>query len=187
MIGVAACGVALGIGGMAVASIPAASGTITACYVTGAANAGVVAPLFVIDTAKGSCPRGDTTLTWNQQGIQGATGPAGPTGPTGATGATGATGPTGPAGPATSASLTTVTNAAVVADGKSKFVVAACPAGKTPVGGGVRMREEPDLGNPVDVTILEDDPAGDTWVGQVWNRSGGDVKLTTTALCISKP
>jgi Collagen triple helix repeat (20 copies) len=44
------------------------------------------------------CNRGDTVITWNQNGPIGATGPQGESGPSGPTGATGLAGPSGPAG-----------------------------------------------------------------------------------------
>jgi Collagen triple helix repeat (20 copies) len=85
------------------ASIPDSAGVIHGCYKP--TGNGSVSQLGVIDTALpgGTCPKGQTALSWNQAGPQGpagATGPAGPPGPQGATGAAGATGPQGPAGPA---------------------------------------------------------------------------------------
>lgn len=91
-------------GTFAWAAIPAADGTITACY------GKVGDSLRVVDSPAG-CKSNETVLTWSQQGVpgpigpQGLQGPQGPQGPqglqgeTGATGATGATGPTGPQGP----------------------------------------------------------------------------------------
>src|SRR5436309_13880794 len=79
-------GVALALGGVAIAqaSIPSSTGVITVCYdKTGA--------MRIIDTAKTSCAKSETTLSWNQAGPQG---PAGPTGPAGPAGPTGAAGPT---------------------------------------------------------------------------------------------
>ena len=87
--------VALVAGGVAVAqaSIPGSNGVITACYdKTGAVR--------IIDTAKTSCGKGETALTWNEQGPAGPTGATGPTGSAGATGATGPAGATGPPGSA---------------------------------------------------------------------------------------
>jgi len=56
------------LGGVAYAAIPdSASALISACRVTGGANAG---QLSVIDAQAGqSCPAGSTLLTWNQRGI----------------------------------------------------------------------------------------------------------------------
>src|SRR5918996_4408039 len=66
--------VGLAIGGVAIASIPSSSGTISACY---AKSNGV---LRVIDAeASGSCEANkELLLSWNQQGPQGLQGPPGP-------------------------------------------------------------------------------------------------------------
>jgi hypothetical protein len=61
------------LGVAAFASIPDSAGAIHACYGKGGA-------LRVLDDAAGGCSRGETDLTWNQQGPQGAPGPAGPKG-----------------------------------------------------------------------------------------------------------
>lgn len=71
--------------GIAMASIPDASGVIHGCR---ASRSGA---LSVIDSTTESCPKGTTALDWNQ------------TGPQGPAGATGAPGPQGP--PGTIASL----------------------------------------------------------------------------------
>jgi hypothetical protein len=112
------------IGGIAVAKIPSADGTITGCYDkrTGA--------LRVIDAERGRrCKASEIRVSWNQRGPAGpqgaagaagamgpqgakgdpgqqgpkgdagAQGPAGPVGPPGPQGPTGANGPVGPPGP----------------------------------------------------------------------------------------
>jgi hypothetical protein len=63
----------VGVTGVAVASIPAADGTINGCYsdATGA--------LRVIDS-EDTCPNGTTPLNWNQTGPAGGQGPAGVSG-----------------------------------------------------------------------------------------------------------
>src|SRR5271169_1902669 len=77
----------------AVSSIPDSSGVIHGCYDSGG-------NMKVIDTSVTStCPKGYTSLNWNQTGPQGPTGPQGATGLTGATGPQGAAGPQGPQGP----------------------------------------------------------------------------------------
>jgi hypothetical protein len=95
----------LATGGVALASDSAPAGQIRACYKPGSQPS----TLQVLTSAKASCPKGDTTLTWNKvgpagppgpQGAKGAAGAQGATGPQGATGLQGATGATGPAGPA---------------------------------------------------------------------------------------
>lgn len=80
-------------------SIPDGSGVIHGCYDSGG-------NLKVIDTTVTStCPKGYSSVNWNQTGPAGAAGPAGPAGPTGSTGpqgpqgAKGPQGDTGPAGP----------------------------------------------------------------------------------------
>jgi hypothetical protein len=71
---VAIVALALAAGGVAYATIPDSNGTIHGCYDSGG-------NLRVIDTNVGpKCPRGYTSLDWNQ------TGPPGPQGPTGAEG-----------------------------------------------------------------------------------------------------
>lgn len=77
-------------GGMVVANIPAANGTITGCYHK---NNG---QLRVVESAS-QCNPSELALTWQQQGPPG---PQGPIGPQGATGPQGLTGPAGPQGPA---------------------------------------------------------------------------------------
>ena len=75
-------------GGVAYGAIPAADGTITACY---AKSGGA---MRVIDVKKGqACTTSEKVLTLNQQG------PIGPSGADGAAGAQGQTGPAGPTGP----------------------------------------------------------------------------------------
>ncbi len=85
--------------GVAYASIPATGGVIHGCYTTKGSHS-----LRVIDTATTrNCPKGTTSLTWNQAGAQGPVGPpgaAGQTGPTGQQGSSGQQGPAGPPGPA---------------------------------------------------------------------------------------
>jgi type VI secretion system secreted protein Hcp len=98
---------ALGAGtAIAVAQIPGSDGKITGCYVTNTLqdpNEGLpLGTLRVIDPGATtstdanaySCPNGEATITWNQQG------PAGPAGPAGPQGTAGPIGPTGPQGAA---------------------------------------------------------------------------------------
>src|SRR3954470_7609039 len=93
-------GVVLTLGGVAVAqaAIPSSAGVITVCY-------DKFGSMRLIDTAKTSCSKSETALSWNLAGPQGPAGPTGPAGPAGPKGATGpqgpagATGPVGPAGP----------------------------------------------------------------------------------------
>jgi hypothetical protein len=82
-------GVVVGAAGAAVvnASIPAANGTIYACYTTN--NTSFLARVRIIDNSTQTCNTSETAINWNQQGPAGPTGPQGPAGPTG---------PEGPAG-----------------------------------------------------------------------------------------
>ncbi len=82
------------------ASIPDSAGVIHGCYKP--TGNGSVSPLGVIDTAlpRGTCPKGQTALSWNQTGPQGPAGPVGPAGAVGPAGSQGAPGPStaGPGG-----------------------------------------------------------------------------------------
>jgi hypothetical protein len=63
--------------GVAVASIPAGNGTITACYKKPVPGHGT--PLNIIDPeAGGTCANGNTAVTWSQQGPPGPQGNPGP-------------------------------------------------------------------------------------------------------------
>lgn len=78
---------ALGVGGaFAAAAIPGADGTINGCYTTSGGQQGT---LRVVDEGQ-ACAKGETSITWNQKGVQGDRGPEGPQGQTG---------PQGPPGP----------------------------------------------------------------------------------------
>jgi hypothetical protein len=94
---------AMGLGGVAYATIPAPDGTITACIDREDSS------MRVIDAPTRKCSTHDeTTLRWNQtgpqgpqgeRGPQGVQGPDGPKGADGGKGADGARGPEGPRGP----------------------------------------------------------------------------------------
>ena len=81
------------VAGIAVASIPDASGVIHACYKSAQGQVRIV-------EAAADCNPSESAIQWSQTGPSGPAGPAGPQGPQGPPGATGATGATGPAGPA---------------------------------------------------------------------------------------
>ena len=92
---VASIATALVVGSVAWAAVPAADGTITACYSKGSGA------LNVIDTSVAKCGNGQVQLQWNQHGQAGPEGPAGPqgaVGPQGSAGPKGDTGATGPGG-----------------------------------------------------------------------------------------
>jgi hypothetical protein len=83
------CCIAVGRGGgaVAIASIPAANGTITGCR---SKQTGV---LRVIDAGAGQrCRAGEAKLTWNQRGPAGQRGPEGEPGPQGPPGSDGGSG-----------------------------------------------------------------------------------------------
>jgi hypothetical protein len=81
---------AVALTGVALATIPSANGTISACYTR-------LGTFRVIDTDAGQrCVAGERSLQWNQTGATGAAGPQGPVG---------ATGPAGPPGGGTGTSV----------------------------------------------------------------------------------
>ena len=74
-----AAGIVTGVivaGTIAWAAIPAADGTITACYRQRATLTEPKGALRVVDSPS-QCTSGETALTWNQQGQPGPAGPAG--------------------------------------------------------------------------------------------------------------
>jgi hypothetical protein len=85
---------AVGGGAFAVAAIPAADGSIKACYKKSGKQKG---SLRVIDSKK-RCARSEKTLTWSQNGSPGAAGPSGAAGANGQTGAQGDVGAKGDTG-----------------------------------------------------------------------------------------
>jgi hypothetical protein len=94
--------------------------------------------LFLIKST-GTCPAGDTKISWNQtgpvgpagpQGPVGATGAQGPAGPKGATGATGAQGPAGAQGPV-GATGAQGPKGAMGAQGPTGPIGPQCPQGAT--------------------------------------------------------
>jgi hypothetical protein len=94
IVAIATTALAVGVGGLASASIPDSQGTIHTCYSKGT---GTWRP---IDTDKGEkCKAGEVALDFNQKGVQGPQGSQGVPGSTGATGSQGETGPQGATGP----------------------------------------------------------------------------------------
>jgi type VI secretion system secreted protein Hcp len=80
---------ALGAGtAVAIAAIPAADGTIHACYSTTGTVTGAVR---IVDEGQ-TCATGEQTLIWNQTGPTGPAGPSGPSGPAGDSGSSGSGG-----------------------------------------------------------------------------------------------
>ena len=77
---------ALGAGtAVAIAAIPAADGTIHACYATNGTPTGAARIVDETDT----CAATEKALTWNQTGPTGPAGPSGPSGPPGDSGSSG--------------------------------------------------------------------------------------------------
>jgi hypothetical protein len=85
---VALLALVVAMGGFAVAANSAPKGTFTACLKTR------TGALRVVSAGK-HCRRGESKVTWNQQGPVGATGPTGPTGVAGPTGLPGVKGDAG--------------------------------------------------------------------------------------------
>jgi len=87
----------LGLGALAYAAVPGATGVINACYNR---EGGV----RIIDPANDRCRSQEVAISWNQTGPQGApglpgaSGPPGTSGPPGPLGAVGSPGATGPSG-----------------------------------------------------------------------------------------
>jgi hypothetical protein len=81
----ATVGIVLGSGALALATIPAAGGTISGCFKNNSGD------LRVIDVPAESCKNGETAIQWNQSGPRGAPGPQGTQGDPGPEGPPGAT------------------------------------------------------------------------------------------------
>ena len=148
-----------------------------------------------------TCFRGDTLISWNQNGPQGPQGPQGPkgdkgdTGATGATGAagakgdkgdkgdTGAQGPVGPQGPTgTFGSIHTFSLSADMPNNVADTLNVACDSGSL-ISGGF------DVGEAlIGITVDTNRPAGNPpheWDVTVANTSGVDVTLTVFVVCIT--
>jgi hypothetical protein len=81
------------------------SGVVHGCYTNAEVNG---SHALVLQDAGTTCPKGTTSVSWNELG---PTGPQGPTGPTGATGSQGPAGPQGSQGPAGTSSLDALSGA----------------------------------------------------------------------------
>jgi hypothetical protein len=108
VVALVAFGVAVGIGGIAYATIPSSGGVYTACELKGIGTIRLIDPSLGNHSYMGHCTSLETQIAWNQTGVtgpagaasSGKTGPTGPTGSSGTNGSNGATGPSGPQGPA---------------------------------------------------------------------------------------
>ncbi len=92
---VVACAVTTLVGGVtyAVAATSPPPNSYYACSFDGYVN-----PLFITVNKAPTCPKGQTVVSWNQNGTVGATGGTGPQGVPGLPGGTGPQGPQGPQG-----------------------------------------------------------------------------------------
>ncbi|MGA3363201.1 MAG: hypothetical protein ABSD82_14375 [Solirubrobacteraceae bacterium] len=111
-------GVALGVGGVAYATIPSSGGVYTACELKGVGSIRLIDPSLAAKDFQSHCTAFEQQISWNQSGppgpagatgsagTNGAMGQAGPQGPTGDQGATGQAGPQGPTGEVGAGSLT---------------------------------------------------------------------------------
>ena len=110
LLGVGVAAAVMGVGGVAYATIPDASGLLTGCYAkSGRENQGGLpaGSLRLIDPSlRQKCKPSEKKVTWNQTGQAGPAGAKGDPGPAGPAGAVGAQGPAGPAGPAGAAGPT---------------------------------------------------------------------------------
>ena len=89
---------ALGVGGVAFASIPSSGGVFTACMLKGVGTVRLIDPSLSSHTLQSHCLSPlEQQVTWNGAGTPGAPGSPGSPGTRGATGPTGATGAEGPA------------------------------------------------------------------------------------------
>lgn len=87
--------VALGVGGVAFASIPSSGGVFTACMLKGVGTIRLIDPSLSHNSAQSHCIAPlEQQVSWNGAGTPGTPGSPGPAG---ATGPKGATGPQGPA------------------------------------------------------------------------------------------
>ncbi len=93
LVALAVFGVALGVGGIAYATIPSGSGVYTACVLNGLGTIRLIDPSLPHADFESHCTPQEKQVTWNQ------TGTTGPQGPPGTPGSGGATGPTGASGP----------------------------------------------------------------------------------------
>jgi hypothetical protein len=92
---------ALGVGGIAFASIPSSGGVFTACVLKNVGTLRLIDPSLSSHDLTSHCVSSlEQQVSWNAAGTPGAPGATGPKGATGQKGATGPQGATGPEGPA---------------------------------------------------------------------------------------
>lgn len=130
-------------------------------------------------------------------GQNGATGGAGPKGdkgdpgPTGPTGPTGPVGPQGPAGPASAgiSGREVVTKDETLGDANPHTWSVDCPAGKSVIGGGVKVISGfGGITNPSQSAIVRSSaPATNGWQATVTDNGGGLFSSTGTVYAICVP
>lgn len=191
--------------GVASAAIPAADGTIKACYArTNGLLLGIPhskGDLRIVDENE-ACRSYETAIGWNQRGTQGPQGPAGAAGPRGPMGDTGPAGPVGVQGPKGEPCPASdpacvgpkgdkgdpgpaggVSGYEIVVrqfDGQGNVAVTAevpCPAGKKVLGGGPRTSN-------TNAVVIEDHPGaeGANWRVTVTGMYG---TFLVSAICAS--
>jgi Collagen triple helix repeat (20 copies) len=130
-------------------------------------------------------PRGEQGPA-GPQGAEGPAGPAGPTGPQGPQGPAGPKGDTGergPQGPEGPPGLSGVERVFTEINGPGDFHAgsAACPAGKTVIGGGVYNNP---AGGTADLEVHYSYPSGNSWTARVKYEDGDRHWYTTVyAIC----
>jgi hypothetical protein len=185
---VAIVALTVALGGAAYAAIPD-NGVIHGCYDSGGS-------LKVIDTSTvQTCPKGYTSLTWNQTGPQGNTGVSGPAGPKGDTGAIGPQGPAGPQGPqglqgvqgspgaAGVSGYNVQTTEVTIQAGSVGGETVQCPPGQVALGGGWGaglVGHYFDINQSTPFTV---NTPNDSWHFVIDNESGIVINVGLDAIC----
>jgi len=152
-----AAGLSLGlVGSIAYATIPAATGQVTACYGTdGFRGQHIVTLLATAASAK--CQPGQTLIQWSQTGPQGAPGVPGLNGTNGANGTNGTNGTNGVSGYEVVSAFGSPGGGPVTAQ---------CPPGKRVLGGGAGSTRPLEFSFPTNnntawvVGIIDSPPGG---------------------------
>jgi hypothetical protein len=127
-------------GGIAWAGIPDSGGVIHACYSANGAKGTGGAQLNIIDSDQASCSRGQTAVTWNQQGADGAPGISG-----------------------YERIVRSFQYTAIVGRDQAPAVSVECPDGKKVLGGGGSVAIADAAGEPGDFAVVtESRPSGET-------------------------
>ena len=184
-------GLLITVRGLAMASIPAATGVITGCYAKDGS-------LRVIDAPSTQCGKKEKQITWNQTGPvgpQGAQGPQGfpgapgtpgpkgdpglqgPQGVPGPTGVPGLPGPQGPQGVPGLSGYEIVTSDSLFNSSSTKAWSADCPAGKVALGGGAYIF--PSLADPnrftAPVVLIASMPSTGNGVTPGWEAASSEI------------